>query len=81
MPPCFIYTIYFEMFMKRKITYLLKDFDQMTKLILSHTTNIKNQSELLKRKEEIFQEINKMSKKYDKILEEVENESEEDYEK
>ena len=66
--------------MKRKITYLLKDFDAMTKLILSHTKNIVSQAELLKNKESIMVEIDKMSKKYDKIIEEIKQEREEDYE-
>ena len=66
--------------MKRKITYLLKDFDEMTKLILNHTKNIKSQAQLMKNKQEIFDEIDKMSKKYDKIIAEIEAESEEEYE-
>jgi hypothetical protein len=67
--------------MKRKITYLLKDFDGMTKLILNHTKNINLQAQLMKNKEEIFSEIDKMSLKYDKIIKEIEEESEEEYEK
>ena len=66
--------------MKKKITYLLKDFDEMTKLILSHTKDIKSQIELMKNKQEIFDEIDKMSKKYDKIITEIELESESAYE-
>lgn len=66
--------------MKKKITYLLKDFDEMMKEILLHTDNIKNQAQLLKNKEKIFDEIDKMSKKYDKIIKEVQEEGEEDYE-
>lgn len=66
--------------MKRKITYLLKDFDEMTKLILSHTRDIKSQAELMKNKQEIFDEIDKMSKKYDKIIAEIQAESEDEYE-
>lgn len=66
--------------MKRKITYLLKDFDEMTKLILSHTKDIKSQAQLLKNKQEIFDEIDKMSKKYDKIIQEISEEQEKDYE-
>lgn len=67
--------------MKRKITYLLKDFDEMTKLILSHTKDIKSQITLMKNKQEILDEIDKMSIKYDRIIAEIEAESEEDYEK
>ena len=66
--------------MKKKITYLLKDFDEMTKLILSHVKDIKSQAQLMKNKQEIFDEIDKMSKKYDKIIAEIEAESEEEYE-
>lgn len=66
--------------MKRKITYLLKDFDDMTKLILSHTKDIKTQAQLMKNKDEIFDEIDKMSKKYDKIIAEIQAEGEEEYE-
>ena len=66
--------------MKRKITYLLKDFDEMTKLILSHVKDIKSQAQLMKNKQEILDEIDKMSKKYDKIIAEIQAESEEDYE-
>ena len=66
--------------MKRKITYLLKDYDEMTKKILLHTKDIKTQIELMKKKEQIFEEIDKMCKKYDKIISEIQSESEEDYE-
>jgi hypothetical protein len=66
--------------MKRKITYLLKDFDEMTKLILSHVKDIKSQSILMKNKQEILDEVDKMYKKYDKIIAEIEAESEEEYE-
>ena len=66
--------------MKKKITYLLKDFDEMTKLILTHTKDIKSQAELMKNKQDIFYEIDKMSKKYDKIIAEIEAESEDEYE-
>ena len=66
--------------MKRKITYLLKDFDYMMKEILLHTKDIKSQAQLLKNKQDVIDEIDKMSKKYDKIILEIEQESEEDYE-
>lgn len=66
--------------MKKKITYLLRDFDEMTKLILTHTKDIKLQAELMKNKQDIFDEIDKMSKKYDKIIAEIKAESEEEYE-
>ena len=66
--------------MKRKVTFLLKDFDEMMKLILMHTKDMRTQANLLKNKQEIIDEIDKMSKKYDKIIEEIRTESEEDYE-
>ena len=81
MPPCFIlYYLYFEVLMKRKITYLLKDYDSMMTVILSHTKDIKSQIQLMKNKQEIFDEIDKMCKKYDKIIKEIEEESEDQYE-
>ena len=52
----------------------------MTNLILSHVKDIKSQAELMKNKQEILDEIDKMSKKYDKILAEIEGEGEEEYE-
>jgi DNA repair ATPase RecN len=63
--------------MKRKVTYLLKDFDAMMKKILSHTKDIKSQAQLLKNKEYIFKEIDKMSKKYDKIIKDISERDEE----
>jgi len=66
--------------MKKKITYLLKDYDSMMTVILSHTKDIKSQVELMKNKQEIFDEIDKMCKKYDKIIKEIEQESEDQYE-
>jgi|694.fasta_scaffold80233_5 hypothetical protein len=57
--------------MKRKVTYLLKDFDAMMKIVLSHTKDIKSQAELLKNKEIILKEVDKMSKKYDKIITDI----------
>ena len=69
MPPCFIlYYLYFEVLMKKKITYLLKDFDYMMSIVLLHTKDIKSQMELMKNKKEIIDEIDKMCKKYDKII-------------
>jgi len=66
--------------MKRKVTYLLKDFDEMMKFILTHTKDIKSQAELLKNRQEIYEEIDKMLKKYDKIIDEISVEGEEEYE-
>jgi hypothetical protein len=71
---------FFENKMKKKVTYLLKDFDEMMKLILIHTKTFKTQVELMKNKQEIIDEIQKMSKKYDKIINEIKQEKDEDYE-
>ena len=71
---------FFENKMKKKVTYLLKDFDEMMKLILIHTKSFKTQVELMKNKQEIIDEIQKMSKKYDKIINEIKQEKDEDYE-
>lgn len=75
MPSLFIWW-----YMKRKITYLLKDFDEMMKEILIHVKDFSTQAELLKNKEEIIEEIDKMCKKYDKIIIEIKQEKESDYE-
>ena len=80
MLPRFFYTIYLEENMKRKITYLLKDFDEMMREVLLHTKDIKTQVEYMKNKKEIFEEVDKMMKKYDKIINEIIVESEEEYE-
>jgi hypothetical protein len=66
--------------MKRKVTYLLKDFDEVMREILLHTKDFKSQAGLLKNKDKILDEIEKMSKKYDKIIMEIKEESEDDYE-
>jgi hypothetical protein len=66
--------------MKRKITYLLKDFDAMMKEILLHTKDVKTQIELIKNKQKILDEVDKMCKKYDKIILEIKSEGEDDYE-
>jgi hypothetical protein len=79
--PVLFYTIYILRFlMKRKLTYLLKDFDYMVSIVLTHTKDIKSQMELMKNKQEILDEVDKMCKKYDKIIAEIELESESDYE-
>jgi hypothetical protein len=66
--------------MKRKITYLLKDFDYMVGVVLAHTKDIRTQAELMKNKQEIINEVDKMCKKYDKIIAEIELEGESDNE-
>lgn len=62
--------------MKRKITYLIKDFDKIMREILPHTGDFHKEVLLLKRKEEFEQIIDKMAEKYDKILLLIEQEKE-----
>lgn len=62
--------------MKRKITYLLKDFDNMIKEFLINSENIRDQVNFLKQREYIFDEIDKMCKKYDKIIKSIKEDSE-----
>lgn len=64
--------------MKRKITYLLKDYDNMMKKILSFTKDKTTEKEFIESKEETLLEIDKMIKKYDKILIEIESETEDE---
>jgi hypothetical protein len=63
--------------MKRKITYLIKDFDAMLKEILEKSKDFKSQVELIKNKEFIFEKIDKMAKKYDKIIADIKEKDEE----
>ena len=75
MPPfLFIKTIYCTM--KRKITYLIKDFDKIMREILPHTGDFKSEVMLLKRKDEFIEMIDRMGEKYDKIIELIEQEKE-----
>jgi len=60
--------------MKRKITYLIKDFDKIMREILPHTGDFRKEVMLLKRKEEFIEIIDNMAEKYDKIIELIENE-------
>jgi hypothetical protein len=62
--------------MKRKITYLIKDFDKIMREILPYTGDFKKEVTLLKRKEEFEEIIDKMVEKYDKIIELIEQEKE-----
>ena len=62
--------------MKRKITYLLKDFDEMIKKTLLHSKDFKSQVEFIKNKQEIFKDIDRMLVKYDKIIEKINIEEE-----
>jgi S-adenosylhomocysteine hydrolase len=52
----------------------------MVSIVLTHTKDIKSQMELMKNKQEILDEVDKMCKKYDKIIAEIELESESDSE-
>lgn len=62
--------------MKRKITYLIKDFDKIMGEILPYTGDFRKEVLLLKRKEEFEEIIDKMVEKYDKIIELIEQEKE-----
>lgn len=66
----------FIIIMKRKITYLIKDFDNIMKQILPHTGDFKKEVMLLSKKEEFEIIIDKMVEKYDKIIELIEKEKE-----
>lgn len=60
--------------MKRKITYLIKDFDKIMREILPHTGDFRKEVMLLKRKEEFTEIIDSMVEKYDKIIDLIEKE-------
>ncbi len=60
--------------MKRKITYLIKDFDKIMREILPHTGDFRKEVMLLGKKQEFEEMIDKMAEKYDKIIELIENE-------
>jgi hypothetical protein len=62
--------------MKRKITYLIKDFDKIMREILPHTGDFRKEVMLLKRKEEFTEIIDSMAEKYDKIIDLIEKEKE-----
>lgn len=62
--------------MKRKITYLIKDFDNIMKQILPHTGDFRKEVMLLSKKQEFEIIIDKMAEKYDKIIELIEKEKE-----
>ena len=62
--------------MKRKITYLIKDFDNIMKQILPHTGDFRKEVMLLSKKQEFEEIIDKMAEKYDKIIELIEKEKE-----
>ena len=60
--------------MKRKITYLIKDFDKIMREILPHTGDFRKEVMLLKRREEFSEMIDNMAEKYDKIIDLIEQE-------
>lgn len=60
--------------MKRKITYLIKDFDNIMKQILPHTGDFRKEVMLLSKKQEFEIIIDKMVDKYDKIIKLIEQE-------
>lgn len=62
--------------MKRKITYLIKDFDKMMREILPHTGDFRKEVMLLSRKAEFEEIIDKMAEKYDKIINLIEQNKE-----
>jgi hypothetical protein len=64
--------------MKRKITYLLKDYNNTIKKVLLHTGTIALQVDLIKNKQIFFEEIDKMANKYDKIIKEIRESTGED---
>ena len=61
--------------MKRKITYLSKDLHKLIALILLHSKDTKSQIELGRKKQMLFDEIDKITKKYDKIIETLQMET------
>jgi len=61
---------------KRKITYLIKDFDKIMREILPHTGDFRKEITLLSKKGEFEELIDKMAEKYDKIIELIEQEKE-----
>lgn len=67
MPPVF----FLENSMKRKVTYLVKSMDVMIKEVLVHTKDLKTQAELFKRREELIELIDKMLIKYDRIIQDI----------
>lgn len=56
--------------MKRKITYILKNIDNLLINILKNTNDFKSQVKLAKEKEEIIKQIENIIKKYEKIINE-----------
>jgi len=64
--------------MKRKVTYLVKYMDSIIKEILIHSKDIKSQAQLLKNREYLIQSVEKLEKKYDNIISDIQNNIESD---
>lgn len=62
--------------MKRKVTYLVKYMDEMIKEILVHTKDMKSQGQLLKNRQYLIESVEKLEKKYDNIIKDIENDIE-----
>lgn len=63
--------------MKRKVTYLVKYMDEIMKEILIHTKDMKSQAQLLKNREYLIESVEKLEKKYDNIIKDIQNDIEE----
>ena len=62
--------------MKRKVTYLVKYMDEMIKEILIHTKDMKSQAQLLKNREYLIENVEKLEKKYDNIIKDIQDDIE-----
>jgi len=62
--------------MKRKVTYLVKYMDHIIKEILIHTKDMKSQAQLLKNRQYLIDAVEKLEKKYDNIISDIQNDIE-----
>ena len=62
--------------MKRKVTYLVKYMDEIIKEILIHTKDMKSQAQLLKNRQYLIDAVEKLEKKYDNIINDIQNDIE-----
>ena len=62
--------------MKRKVTYLVKYMDSIIKEILVHSKDIKSQAQLLKNRQYLIDSVEKLEKKYDNIISDIQNDIE-----
>lgn len=62
--------------MKRKVTYLVKYMDEIMKEILIHTKDMKSQAQLLKNRQYLIESVEKLEKKYDNIIKDIQNDIE-----